>query len=73
MKPKLTFLLSLTLLFLISYERVGFSETINPKNDKSFSNSDVEGLLRNDERHSLEYKRSILMIGLRNKVNKLYS
>ena len=54
-KP-LTFLLALT--FLFSYEGVCDSKTINPENDKSFSNFDVEGLLRDDERHSIEYKRS---------------
>jgi len=59
MKTKpLTCLLALTFLFLFSDERVGLSKTINPENDKSFSNFDVEGLLRDDERHSVEYKRS---------------
>ena len=59
MKTKpLTCLLALTFLFLFSDERVGLSKTINPENDKSFSTFDVEGLMRDDVRHSIEYKRS---------------
>ncbi len=57
MKKLLRSLLSLTLLIFFSYEGACASKEIHPANDKKFSNFDVEGLLDNDSRHFIEYKR----------------
>ena len=57
MKPKLTFLLSLTFLLLFGYEAESKSE-LNHLDNNKFSNFDVEGLGRDDSRNSIEYTRS---------------
>ena len=58
MKNKLTFLLSLTFLFLFGHEGVCNSKSTHLENNNYFSNFEVEGLGRNDSRHFIKYERS---------------
>ena len=58
MNKPLTFLLSLTFLFLFSYGGECNSKTSHLNNNNYFSSFEVEGLGRNDSRHLIEYERS---------------
>jgi hypothetical protein len=58
MNKPLKFLLSLSFLFLFSYEGECNSKLTHVDNKNDFSSFEVEGLSRNDSRHFIEYKRS---------------